>query len=190
MKKDIITLGNIKSDLGSIAFTSNLDRAEDSLVKIIGFTIIAVLLGVCFKRVFISAAVLSYVIYETYFYIKGNREYKKKEKALENALERCDFSISIEELDHIEERQAHSRHTSDFETEDTYHFKEGSSWTAPLNKTHYWWSKEYRISTQGLKNVSVQGDKYYYVSLQGYYGIAYIYPCKFFELDSSIELKR
>ena len=38
-------------------------------------------------------------------------------------------------------------------------------------------------------NISLQGDEFFYISLQGYYNVAYIYPCKLFELDETLKGK-
>ena len=54
---------------------------------------------------------------------------------------------------------------------------------------HYDWSKEYNLSSEGLKNISVEGNEFFYVSLQGHPDVAYVYPCKFFELDKGLEIK-
>ena len=54
---------------------------------------------------------------------------------------------------------------------------------------HYVWSKDYCLSSKGLDNISLQGDEFFYISLRGYYNVAYIYPCKLFELDETLKGK-
>ncbi len=46
--------------------------------------------------------------------------------------------------------------------------------------------KEYYVSPKGLENISIEGDEFYYISLQGYPDVAYIYPCKNFILDEKL----
>ena len=52
---------------------------------------------------------------------------------------------------------------------------------------HYSWSKDFYLSSKGLENISMKGDEFYFVSLQSHHDIAYIYPCKNFELDENLK---
>ncbi len=56
-----------------------------------------------------------------------------------------------------------------------------------LFRRHYEWSRDFYISSQGLHNMSTVGDEFYCVFVQGFYDVAYIYPCKRFALDKSLE---
>ena len=106
-------------------------------------------------------------------------------------IERGDISISTEIFSHIANDVIYEPHragtrTRTAKTITLYHFNGGSSWRAPFFERYYEWSKEYYISPKGLKNISIKGDEFYLVSLQAHRDIAYIYPCKNFELDKSL----
>ena len=110
-------------------------------------------------------------------------------------LQRGDISISIEELSHITRETIHEPHFVRSGTRirrastrevTMYYFMSGGSWRCPNLSKHYEWSKEYYLSSQGLENISIQGDKFYYVALQGHHDISYVYPCKLFRLDERL----
>jgi hypothetical protein len=63
-----------------------------------------------------------------------------------------------------------------------FYFEGGGSWRVPDVNRHYAWSEDYYMSPMGLINSSTEGEKFFFVCLQGYYDIAYIYPCDRFEL--------
>ena len=113
---------------------------------------------------------------------------KRKKESL-SSIDRGDISISVEKLSHfsIESRydpRVGSRHN----TRDEYwlYFMSGVSWMIPFGML-YDWSKDYHISTEGMKNIAVAGNEYYFVTLQGNYNISYVYPCDFFELDEKLK---
>ena len=120
------------------------------------------------------------------------KEYKTKKAAILSLIERGKISISTETFSHIANDLVYEPHRVFRRAWATkmitlYYFNGGSSWRVPLFAKHYEWSKEYFISSQGLKNISIKGDEFYFVSLQAYNDIAYIYPCKNFELDESLK---
>ena len=64
-----------------------------------------------------------------------------------------------------------------------YSFRSGVSWTDWRQQPHYQWSREYRLTPQGLENISVAGNHFYIVSMRDHPEISHIYPCKLFESD-------
>ena len=56
--------------------------------------------------------------------------------------------------------------------------------------TLYAWSRDYYISQNGLQNISLPGDEFYHITLQGYSDIDYAYPCKSFTLGEDLKLKQ
>ncbi len=195
MKKEKLQLSNIAKDLKDIAFF-DLSNVDDwRLSYIMPITLIAVLMGFFTKKIWIGLLIFSFAAYHIVRYAIEYKKYKAKKKAIIAVIDRGDISISVEKLSHIAEETvyepyAHLGHSHSAKVATLFYFVSGGSWRLPTFSKHYEWSKDYYISSQGLVNVSVSGDEFFFISLQGHYDIAYIYPCKFFELDSSLELKK
>ena len=89
----------------------------------------------------------------------------------------------------MEHRYAYKPGMRDTKEVKFYYFSAGRSWRVPSTGCHYKWSKDYYFTTQGLLNISVSGNEFFYVSLQGHFEISYIYPCKFFTLSEELKTK-
>lgn len=195
MEKEILTLSNIKKDLETVAYLNISNKQESHLSYIIPLSTIAILIGFLLRNVWIGLLIFSPAVYCIVLYIKSNKEYKTKQKALHDVLERGDISISVETLSHIAREQIYEPHVSSRGHRHTtkevtlFHFTSGAEWRI-LTHRHYQWSQNYCLSTIGLENTSVEGNEFFHVSIQGHYDIAYIYPCKFFKLDPSLKLKQ
>ena len=191
MKKETLTMEAIKSDLIKIANYQVSNTANWRFSYIVPFTALAIFLGVFTKSVFIGMAVFCVAAYHIARFIIKYKAYKAKKAAILSIIERGEISISTETFSHIATDVIYEPHNVGRRTKSTktitlYHFNGGSSWRAPLFAKHYEWSKEYYISPKGLENISIKGDEFYLVSLQLHNDIAYIYPCKNFELDKSL----
>jgi len=195
MIKETLTLENIVKDLNSISYTKRSNVNDWRISKIIPCTLMAVIIGFLLKNVWIGLFIFSYAAYQIYCCLVEYAENKKEEKSLNKAINRDSISISIEELSHItcetnyDPHTVQARITTPTDTTTLYHFVSGASWRDPDAYKHYGWSENYSISPKGLQNVSVAGDKFFYISLQGYYDASYIYPCKFFVLDDDLSTK-
>ena len=193
MKKECLTLYNIQQDLECIAF-EKISKLDDShLSHIIPTIALTVLLGIFTKSLLIILALSSIAVYQIFRYVKEHREYMGKRNATLDILHKGDISISLEQLSHIAietiyEPSPH-RKSSTKEVK-YYHFEGGRSWRDYFPYEHYSWSVEYHLSPQGLENISLKGDEFYYISLRGRSDIAYIYPCKFFELGEELKNKQ
>ena len=198
MKKESLKIENITKDMSQIAY-KNLSNVENwRLTYIFPLTTLAVALGLLFKSIIVGLLIFSLSIYHIVIYAKAFKDYKDRKKILKSALDRGDISISVEILSHISEETIYEPHThrrgSRIDRDITkyisvLYFMSGGSWRIPNVYKHYAWSPDYYLSTEGLKNISVQGNEYYYICLQGYHDIAYVYPLKFFELDESLKSK-
>ena len=191
MKKETLTMEAIKSDLIKIANYQVSNKADWRFSYIVPFTALAIFLGVFTKNVFIGMAIFCVAAYHIVRFIIEYKAYKAKKAAILSIIERGEISISTETFSHIATDVIYEPHNVGRRTKSTktitlYHFNGGSSWRAPLFAKHYEWSKEYYISPKGLENISIKGDEFYLVSLQLHNDIAYIYPCKNFELDKSL----
>ena len=192
MKKEKLTIEGIKSDLIKITNYQVRNKADWRLSYIVPFASLAILLGVLMKNIFVGMAIFCVAAYHIFWFIMEYKEYKAKKSAILSIIECGEISVSTEILSHIANDVVYEPHTvgkrrNSTKTITLYHFNGGASWRVPLFDKHYEWSKEYYISTKGLENISISGDEFYFVSLKGYYDIAYIYPCKSFELDIALK---
>ena len=192
MKKETLSLDAIKSDLQLVAACNISNMADWRFAYIMPFTALAVMLGVLLKSIIVGVLFFLPAVYHFVLYIPARREFSAQKKALKEALERGDISISVEQLSHIAFERVYEPHLSrrrvrEFKEVKFYYFMSGARWRLPLVYKHYEWSREFYLSSEGLENMSVQGNEFYYVSLQGHNEIAYIYPCKIFELHQSLK---
>ena len=189
MKKETISLSNIQNDLMIIANTQISNDADVRLVFIVPLTLLSVLLGIFLKNIWISLAILALAVYHTVRFVFEYRDYKAKKESICDVLERGDISISTERFSHVAAQTIVEPHNVGTRIKNTktavfFYFESGVGWRVPSMDKHYKWSKEYYVSTKGLENISIQGDEFFYVSLQGHFDIAYIYPCKNFTISS------
>ena len=200
MKKETLTLANITNDLKSIAYAGMSNKSDWRLSYIFPITTLAVILGIVLRSVFLGLLIFSVAAYHIVCYVKEYKVYSKKIKAIKAVIDRGDISVSVKNFSHIANERIYEPHThhnyhthrGDFDaTKEVsfFHFMSGSSWRAPAVREYYEWSKDYHISLKGLKNTSIRGDDFFYISLKGHYDIAYIYPCKFFALDDELKSK-
>ena len=194
MKKEKITLANIQSDLRRSADSGFSVNEDGRLAYIIPFTMGAVWFGILFHSLWVGLLFFAVAAYHMVRYGMVIREYQRQKKAIRKALERGDVSVAVERLSHIAvetllEPNTRGRNVKHTRSVTFFHFYSGGTWRVPEVLQHYDWSKEYHFSLVGLENTSVEGNEFFYVSLQGYPEIAYIYPCKFFVLDEALREK-
>lgn len=193
MKKEKITLDNIKEDLEFFA-DLNMSRKPGTLVVMLltlAF-ILAFMAGMIVESfltgllVMVIASVCPIVIL-----IIEKSKRKKMQNTVRSVSTREEISISVEELSHVSEETAsapswtgsHRRVKLNY----VWHFTSGAEWVKPVYLSGFFlWSKEYSLGESGFITTSVAGNKFYYVSLQSAPDINFIYPCKFFELDEML----
>lgn len=192
MTKEKLTLDAIKLDLTKIADHQISCKSEWRFTYIIPITLLAILLGVLLQNLFVGVIISSVAVYHIVRYIIDYKKYKAKKMAILSVIERGEISISIEIFSYIVNKAVYEPHqvgkrSRMTKTVTVYHFGGGTSWRAPLYERYYEWSKDFYISPKGLENISIAGDEFFFVALQEYHDIAYIYPCKNFELDGSLK---
>lgn len=207
MKKETVTLSNIKQDMRLAAkhyLGDQLDRALNwESLYLDMFWAFGVGFGIYFESIWLGVVLSLPAVYGIVRKIIGLRQYMANKKRFNAALERWDICVTVEQLHHI-------GNVSEFvpkgiikaarmgETVPGYCFVSGREWREPMlcrggvprryyaAPNHYAWSKQYDLSPNGLSNISLEGDEYFYVFLRDCPDIAYIYPCKFFVLDSDM----
>lgn len=187
MDKDIITIEAIREDLYRIVKWQSSIICEWRLSLIGGFSVIAILLGLIFRSLWVGIAVFSVVAYQIVRFILAYKEILAKKKAVRNISKRADISISTRPLSHIAQTVIHEPqlgyrgHVNTYKEVTMYYFDGSFSWRSPGFGRYYNWSENHTVL------VVSDGDVCYCVSLQGYHDVAYIYPCKHFDLDGSLK---
>jgi len=192
MRKEKITLEAIKQDLMKMVNFQLSNKNDWRFSYIVPITLLAVMAGVLLKNVIVGLLIFAVAAYHIVRYVIEYREHKKSKLAIISLVERGEISISNEVFSHIANETIYEPHRVGRRAHATkvitvYYFNSGSSWRVPNVDKHYAWSKEFYISSKGLENISISGDEFYIVSLQSHHEIAYIYPCKNFELDANLK---
>ena len=192
MKKEKITLEAIKQDLMKMVNFQLSNKNDWRFSYIVPITLLAVMAGVLLKNVIVGLLIFAVAAYHIVRYVIEYREHKKSKLAIISLVERGEISISNEVFSHIANETIYEPHRVGRRARATkvitvYYFNSGSSWRVPNVDKHYAWSKKFYISSKGLENISISGDEFYIVSLQSHQEIAYIYPCKNFELDANLK---
>ncbi len=191
-QKEPLTLDNIKHDLAIVVRDQSSVTEDRYSYSILPITLIAVVLTFVLQLIWPGIAVFAVAAFLIVRYILAAKSHRDHAKAIKACLDRGDIAISVETLSHIAEETVNEpRHTRKgrmrpYRVIVNYYFESGASWRVPTVEKHYKWSKEYYFSPAGLDNISVPGNEFYLISLQGHHEIAYIYPRKFFELDGSL----
>ena len=193
MKKEELTLYNVREDLIGIAYEKMSKLDDRHLAYILPITALALMIGILLKNILLGLLIFSVAAYHIICYIPERKKHNDKRKATLDILQRGDISISVEQLSHIARETIYEpsphRQSSTKEVK-YYHFEGGRSWRDYFPYEHYAWSEEYHLSPKGLENISLQGDEFFYISLKGRHDIAYIYPCKLFELSKELKDKQ
>ena len=201
MKKEKLTLDGIKQDLLKIADFQLSNKTDWRFSYIVPITLLAVMAGVFLKNIFVGLLIFSVAAYHIVRFVMEYKEHKNAKNAVISLIERGEISISTERFSHIANETIYEPNNvwialasrSMFtkvqatKTITVYYFDGGISWRVPNIDKHYSWSKEFYISSKGLKNISVAGNEFIFVRLQNNSEIAYIYPCKTFELDANFK---
>jgi len=195
LKKEIITIKAVKRDLKKIIDWRINNLSEWRLAYIFPITTFSILVGTLMNNIWIGLLIFSFAVYHIVLYFCESNDYKKKIAVLSDAIERGDFSVSVERLSHIANETIYEPHTRVINRNATrnatkeivvLYFKSGGSWRVP-NFRHYDWSNDYYISSNGLINMSLAGDEFFRIALSEHPDIDYCYLCKNFELDHSLQ---
>lgn len=197
MKKEKITLDAIKSDLLTVAKDQIFNKTEWRISYVFPTILLAVCFGVFLKILSLGLLFFSVAAYHIVRYVIELMQYQSNKKAIISFTSRGEISITNEVFSHIANETVYEPHgvwrtgghirIKFCKSITLYHFNSGSSWRAPRLDEHYSWSKEFHISRKGLGNISILGDEFLFIRLQKNCDISYVYPCKNFELDGSLE---
>ena len=182
--KETLTLAGIRRDLRLVA-KNQLSNTEDwCLPPMVAMALLAVILGKALHLA-VGLVVGLGALYFLIRYVIALRAYRAQRRELDQLLERGDISISLETLSHVADEVIYEPSTSfdrrrSLKEITVYYFLSGAGWREARVGYHYAWSREFSLSGEGLRNISLPGNEFYYVTLQGHSEISYIYPCKLF----------
>ena len=192
MEKQPLTLQNILHDLRIISKQNKNRRIPGLLCTAIMFAIFAVLTLIFLPIPLLIIAFLALTTYYTVRYLRERKDYADEAQVLRAALNRANISISIEKFSHVGQEYHYEPYTIR-QQEGTksaakfFYFSSGNNWRMPLIYRFYAWSKTHYLTYEGLQNISLAGDEFFYISLQGSPDISFIYPCKLFTLAKELE---
>ena len=193
MNKETLTIEGIRQDLQLVTSAQISNHHATGNAYFALYLAMLAALGAYFKNVWVELVGLIPIV--VYWIIVKAKIYEPRRQRFYKEFMRADISISVERFSHISEEMIYEPHKRRLSRGGTtvakqvffYHFESGLNWREPAIREHYKWSREFCISPQGLKNISVGGNEFYFVSLQGDSTVSYIYPCKTFELDASLK---
>ena len=182
--KETLTLAGIRHDLRLVAQGRIYNSADWCLPPMLAMAVLAVILG---KALHFTIGLVLGLGALTFFirYVIALRAYLAQKRELNQLLERGDISISLETLSHVADEVIYEPGSSLdrrrlMKEITVYYFLSGAGWREASAGRHYAWSREFHLSDEGLRNISLPGNEFYYVTLQGHSEISYIYPCKLF----------
>ena len=184
MTKDILTEENARNDLNAVLRTDFYDELSRRISLMIPFIALALILWLPLKLSYLALIPLPVVLYHLVQCVIEIIRYRGKKRALfQNAL-----TVFDEVFSHIANETVYKPYLSGlrirfFQTVRLFYFQSGACFRIPSLMKHYKWSRDFAVSTKGLEQISLSGDTFYLVSLQGYPELIYIYPCKRFTLD-------
>ena len=186
MEKDKITISAVKEDLLKQERFKMAERTRYRLCAIIPFLLFSSV--VIYNATVLGAILFTVSAYQIIRLLIEYLKYCSHKKAIRFVMMREDVSISTEVFSHHADETVFEPHfvgtrLNLMKTVRKFYFKSGAEWREPLGYTHYEWSENYYRSPKGLENLSVSGDEFYYIHLQRNVDIAYVYPCKSFEID-------
>lgn len=194
VQKETLTLEGIVHDLTRLVKWQPTDILAYRLGSILIGTTVAV--AAIWLRWWVAVLVLLFPLYHIVRAVLEYRVSHAKRRAVQAIRDRRDISIARVKLNAITEESVYAPHGGSGLRGPTlryhrlvtvFHFSSGAQFRVPPFKRHYEWSPAFYITSKGLQNVSSAGEEFYYVSLQGHYDVAYIYPCERFDLDKSLE---
>ncbi len=201
MTKDVLTLDNVKRDLRHVIWHQDSVQSDWRFVFIAPALLCPVFLYFWLNTFIFALIGVPLALYHIVRYTAELKALNAKWDALLKAADRGDVYVSLETLSHISSESSYNTGVlgSDNGTLNEakfYYFESGRCWQDPMIRgrgvyfPHYEWSREFKLSPNGLYNTSVKGNEFYMINLQSSYDIAYIYPTKFFELSEELKGKK
>ena len=190
MKKEAISVAFVKKDMHNFAYVVTRHRTKRWSSYVFLILISSIVAGFVFRIFLLSSVSLLVVSLLVIRSLNDQSEYTARAKEIYDAIEREEFAVCVKKLSHIAEEKEYEMNFSPDDVGRYYCFCGGIRWKMHWQfEKYYDWSKEYCLSVTGLTNISLPNDEFYYVSLQRHHEVAFIYPCKFFELDETLRQK-
>ena len=186
MKKEIITLDAVKQDFLNILKDGLRNQMNWRLEAPIPYSLLAISLGALSQNLWVALAVFTIPVYQFVRYVMEYVKYRRKKAAILGLEGRRQISVTTEIFSHIAEEYIYEpwiyRRVHLMKPIQKYYFRGGTSWREPESEA-YRWSEDFHMSPEGLRNISAEGDEYFFILFRDYPDVAYIYPCDYFALD-------
>ena len=188
MTKEVVTLDAVKQDLTKIIKRQRVNRLRWHGPHALAFLLLIPIASILFGNILWGLLFLLPLLYQVArFLIFDLTDYRAKKCGIDALTSLDQLAISIEKLRDIENNLIYEPHGKAFtKTILLYRFESGATWRLPDVYKHYEWSREFYVSNRGLSNISPVGTEFIFVALRGYRDLAYIYPCKSFEINRDI----
>jgi len=187
--KEILTKENVKQDLLNRLKVKQLVKYDWRFLYIL----FAAALGCPFlalRLAWVSVPFFAFAGYHVVRVIMEAHQNHTAKKLLRRAIDRGDFFVSVQELDHIgcetvyepnlrvhwEVVNRHCMRAAEF-----FYFSSGAKWRMPKIE-YYSWNKNAHMSKTGLKNTSLPGNEFYLIALPEDHEISFVYNTKMFQL--------
>ena len=197
MSKTVITFEQLSMDLQLAAENKKAAKIFNVIVYVAGFGLI---LGMLISAKEIPIGFLLMFASAFCFLVDafGRRIVDKRAaKIVTDSVLQGELCVSIERLERVESKVIEAPYDSRVRVLErknkpghratVYYFDSGKQWSLPNREVDYAWAKYAFVRFGGLANLSQKGDEFYYVFLQNNPDIAYIYPCKYIELDKRVQ---
>ena len=192
MKKEVLTLSNIRQDLSRFPRFYRYYSIEWRYIFFLLITPVAVLIGMVFKSLWAGLLVFTAAAYHIVRFVMACIHCAQQTRLIENACERSELSISVQRLRRIATEKIYEPHLATgihkihfFKKVCFFEF-DSLRWRVPDDFRHYEWSDEFCVGPGVLKNAAVPEAEFICVTVKEYPDIAYVYPCQFFTPDKSL----
>ena len=188
VQKEVLTKDDIISDLLLWEAYVHSNKTEIHYAYIILPILFGSLFAALTGIIYLALIFLVLPIYHLYLLIKKIRNTRMRRARILNS----DISIKTDVLERITTEQIYEPRYSFGRTRHnmrtvTYFYFSMRKWRVPNVMTHYDWSPNFYLSTEGLINTSVEGNEFYLVSIKDEYEVGYAYNKKFFELSKDLK---
>ena len=184
--REVLTDGNILSDLLDAEILRHKRATEENKFRIGSFLVYAVAVGILSKTFWVGLLISLGSVYHAIVLSKKTREHQSNMASLR----RGGFTVDTDFLSHISDESIVEPHLGGL--------SRSKKMTRYRRVTYFYfnncrfrlcffggfrWSREYYLSVSGLKNISLSGDEFY-VAVRACDGeVGQIYPQKLFEYE-------
>lgn len=190
--KEILTYGNVLSDLLEAEMLRHKKATEGNKYRIGSFLMYAVVVGILSKTLWVGLVISLGAVYHAVMLSRKTKEHKSNMASLR----RGGFTVDTDILSHISDESIVEPHLGGLSRSKkmtrykrvTYFYFNNCRFRLCFFRG-FKWSREYYLSVGGLKNISLAGDEFYVAVRASDGEVGQIYPKKLFDYDREGETK-